>query len=184
MVKVIRHKVTLAQQIQMNTNANLFKYVNINILSQGHNFRGGTIMVTDYRCLRNLSHANYPDICYLTRLGVSPFPMLANHLGTVLTIFGWPFVKRLTPCYQTDVCPVCLFVTSVYCVQTVGWIKMKLGIKVGLGPGHSVRWVPSSPKREHSLPPQFLVYVHCGQMAGWIKMPLGTEIGLSKATLC
>jgi len=26
----------------------------------------------------------------------------------------------------------------VYCGQTVGWIKMKLGVEVGLGPGHIV----------------------------------------------
>ena len=31
-------------------------------------------------------------------------------------------------------CPVCL----VYCGQTVGRIKMKLGMQVGLGPGHMV----------------------------------------------
>jgi len=29
-------------------------------------------------------------------------------------------------------------VTLVYCVQTVGWIKTKLGIHVGLCPGHIV----------------------------------------------
>jgi len=29
-------------------------------------------------------------------------------------------------------------VTFVYCGQTVGWIKIKLGVKVGLGPGHIV----------------------------------------------
>jgi len=29
-------------------------------------------------------------------------------------------------------------VTLVYCGQTVGWIKMKLGMRVGLGPGHVV----------------------------------------------
>jgi len=33
---------------------------------------------------------------------------------------------------------VCLSVTLVYCGQTVGWIKMKLGVQVGLGPGHIV----------------------------------------------
>jgi len=38
--------------------------------------------------------------------------------------FGRPFVKRFA------VCPV-LFVTLVYCGQTVGWIKMKLGMQVG-----------------------------------------------------
>jgi len=44
-------------------------------------------------------------------------------------------------CYLTVVCPVCLSalsVTLLYCGQTVGWIKMKLGTVVGLGPGHNV----------------------------------------------
>jgi len=39
------------------------------------------------------------------------------------------------------VCPVCLSVLSVtfvYCGQTVGWIKMKLGMQVGLVPHHIV----------------------------------------------
>jgi len=27
-------------------------------------------------------------------------------------------------------------VTLVYCGQTVGWIKMKIDMEVGLGPGH------------------------------------------------
>jgi len=31
-----------------------------------------------------------------------------------------------------------LTVTLVYCDQTVGWIKMKLGMELGLGPGHIV----------------------------------------------
>jgi len=38
----------------------------------------------------------------------------------------------------SDCCPVCLSVTLVYCGQTVGWIEMKLGMHVGLGPGHIV----------------------------------------------
>ena len=33
---------------------------------------------------------------------------------------------------------LCLSVTLVYFGQTVGWIKMKLGLQVGLGPGHIV----------------------------------------------
>jgi len=36
-----------------------------------------------------------------------------------------------------SICPV-LSVMLVYCGQTVGWIKMKLGVQVGLGPGHTV----------------------------------------------
>ena len=31
-----------------------------------------------------------------------------------------------------------LSVTLVYCGQTVGRIKMKLGVQIGLGPGHIV----------------------------------------------
>ena len=44
----------------------------------------------------------------------------------------------------SDRCHFCLSVLSVlsvtlvYCGQTVGWIKMRLGIEVGLGPGHIV----------------------------------------------
>ena len=30
----------------------------------------------------------------------------------------------------------CLSATLVYCAQTVGWIKVPLGMEVGLGPGH------------------------------------------------
>jgi len=39
-----------------------------------------------------------------------------------------------------SVCPdlFCLSVTFVHCGQTVGRIKMKLGMRVGLGPGHIV----------------------------------------------
>jgi len=33
---------------------------------------------------------------------------------------------------------ICLSVTLVYRGQTAGRIKMKLGMQVGLGPGHSV----------------------------------------------
>ena len=56
------------------------------------------------------------------------------------TIFGRPFVKRFARCYGTVVCPLLyvLSVTLVYYGQTVGWIKMKLGTEVGLGPGNIV----------------------------------------------
>jgi len=53
-------------------------------------------------------------------------------------VFGRPFVKRFALWYGTVVSPVCLSVTLVYCGQSVEWIKMKLGMQVGLGPGHIV----------------------------------------------
>jgi len=53
-------------------------------------------------------------------------------------IFRRPFVKQFAQCYRPVVLSVCLDVMLVYCGQTVGWIKMKLGVEVGLGPGHIV----------------------------------------------
>jgi len=103
-------------------------------------------------------------------------------------------VKRFTLCYWTVVlsCPVCLSVclsvTLVHCGQTVGWIKMKLGMQVGLGPGHIVLdGDPATPPlKGHS--PQFSAYVccgyvYCGQTAGWIKMLLGTEVNVSSGNV-
>ena len=56
---------------------------------------------------------------------------------------------------------------------------MKLGMQVGLGPGHIVL------DGDKALPPpkgggvlQFSTHICCGQMAAWIKMPTGVEIGL------
>jgi len=41
-------------------------------------------------------------------------------------------------CPVLSVCLSCLSVMLVYCSQTVRWIKMKLGMEVGLGSGHIV----------------------------------------------
>ena len=42
---------------------------------------------------------------------------------------------RPTP-ILSDHCLSVLPVTLVYCDKRVGWIKMTLGLQVGLGPGH------------------------------------------------
>jgi len=53
----------------------------------------------------------------------------------------------------------------VYCGQTARWLKMPLGTKVGLGPGHIVLDGDPAPsplqKGGHSL--QFSAHVYCGQ---------------------
>jgi len=60
-----------------------------------------------------------------------------------------------------------------------GWIKVPLGMDVGLGPGDCVRWRLRSPfQKGAEPPPQFSAHVYCGQTAGCIKMLLGTEVGL------
>ena len=46
--------------------------------------------------------------------------------------------RCLSVCPVLSVLSVCLSVTFVHCGQTVGRIKMKLGVQVRLGPGHIV----------------------------------------------
>jgi len=61
---------------------------------------------------------------------------------------GQPFYKRSPYAITPLSCPVCLFMTLVYCGQTVAWIKMTLGVEVGLSPGHFVLdGNPAPPKR-------------------------------------
>jgi len=56
--------------------------------------------------------------------------------------------------------------TLVYCSQTVGRIKMKLGMQVGLGPGHIVLGGdPAVPPPKGHSPPQFSDHfrnIRCG----------------------
>jgi len=74
-------------------------------------------------------------------------------------LIGRPFVKRFALCYRTvvqSVCPV-LSVTLVHCGQTVGWIKMKFGTQLGLGPGHIV--LDGVPAHPTASPPIFGPYL-------------------------
>jgi len=84
----------------------------------------------------------------------------------IISLFGRPFVKRFALCCRSVVClscPVlsCLSVTLVYCGQTVGRIKTKLGMQIGLVPWpHCVRWGLSSPSpKGHSPHPIFCPYL-------------------------
>jgi len=80
-------------------------------------------------------------------------------------IFGRPFVKPFALRYRTVVLSL-LSVTLVYCGQTVGRIKMKLGMQVGLGPGHIVLDgnPANSPIKGHSL--QFSAHIYCARPNG------------------
>ena len=81
--------------------------------------------------------------------------------------------------YRYLACPVSVFlsVTLVYCGQTVGWIKMALGMEVGLGAGHIVLDGDPAPSPKRGQSPQFSANVRCGQTDGWTKMPLGVDCG-------
>jgi len=95
----------------------------------------------------------------------------------------WATVCKTVRPMLSDSCPVCpvcpvLSVTFVHCGQTVGRIKMKLGMQVGLVPGHIVLGGTQLPLPKGAQSPQFSAHICCGQMAAWIKMSLGMEIGL------
>ena len=87
---------------------------------------------------------------------------------------------QVPPAQKKGVEPPKNFLAYVYCGQTAGWIKMPLGLKVGLSPGDSVLdGNPAPPHKGGGAPPQFSAHFYCGQTAGCIKMPLGMEVGLS-----
>ena len=101
-----------------------------------------------------------------------------NFWATVCNIVRLMLSDHCLSCLSClSVCPVCLSalsVTLVYCGQTIGLIKMKLGKQVGLSPGHIMLHGDSALfSQRDTAPPQFSAHICCGQMAGWIKMPLG-----------
>ena len=84
-------------------------------------------------------------------------------LRRTLAFFGRPFVKTVRPMLSVRCLSVlsCLSVTFVHCGPTVGRIRMKLGVQVGLCPGHIVLdGNPAAPPpKGHSLHPIFGPYL-------------------------
>jgi len=119
---------------------------------------------------------NYASIFYHFRVIVSYLSKVVNFWTTICKNGSPNAIEPLS-------CPsVYLSVTLMYCGQTVGWIKMKLGMEVGLGPGHIVLNGDPAPLPKRAQPP-ILAHVYCGQTAECIKMPLGTEIGLGHGNI-
>jgi len=102
-------------------------------------------------------------------------------LEIVVLSFYWPTVcKTVRPMLSVRCLSVCLFcpvltVTLMYCRQTVGRIKMKLGMRVSLGPGHIVLHGHTVPLPQRGTALQLSADICCGQTARWIKMPLGKK---------
>ena len=73
----------------------------------------------------------------------------------------------------------------VHCGQTAGWLKLVLGMEVGLRPGDFVlngdaAPFPKKETRARGRSPQFVAHVYCSQTAGWIKLALGMEVSLGR----
>jgi len=94
------------------------------------------------------------------------------------SVFGQPFVKRFTLCYQTVVCHVCP-VCDVGVLWPNGWMDEDATWYGGRPrPRRLLDGDPAPPPQKGGRGPQFSPHVYCGQTAGLIKMTLGTEVGL------
>jgi len=82
----------------------------------------------------------------------------------------WPHCVRWGPSSPTQRGTAPKLSANVCSGQMAGWIKMPLGMEVGLGPGDIVLDGDPSPTFQP---------MYCGQTAEWIKMPLDAEVGLS-----
>jgi len=72
-------------------------------------------------------------------------------------VFGQLFGKWFALCYRSQTVVLsCLSVTLAYCGQMVGWIKIKLGVEIHLGPGHIALDGDPAPTKRGTAPPQFL----------------------------
>jgi len=76
-----------------------------------------------------------------------------------LTLFTfWATVCKTVRPMLSDRCLSVLFILSVtfmHCGQMVGWIKMKLGMQVGLDPGHIVLDRDPAPLPQRGTTPSF-----------------------------
>ena len=85
---------------------------------------------------------------------------------------------RASPLPNTGRSPLPNFRPMSIVAKRLGWIKMKIGTEVGLGPDDNVLdgdQVP--PPKGHSS--TIFRHVYCGQTVVCIRIPLGTEVGLS-----
>ena len=93
------------------------------------------------------------------------FTFIGTGMGYAV-LSGRPFVNgspyTIRPLSVLSVCLSVLFslsvlsLTLVYCGQPVGWIKVNLGMQVGLDPGHTV---DPAPLPKGAQPPIFGLYL-------------------------
>jgi len=94
---------------------------------------------------------------------------------------SWPHCFRWGPSSSSPkgAQPPPQFLAHICCGQMAAWIKMSLGMKVGLGPGNFVLDGDPAPlPKIGAEPPKFLAHVYCDQTAGWMKLVVGMELGL------
>jgi len=144
------------------------------------NFTVNNKHTTLHTCCKNTCHSHFLYRYNKLKTKLCLYCQAKQSIGLVITALGqtvahldncWALVQSdytrrfwatvRFPMLSVHCLSVCLSVTLVYCGQTFGWIKTKPGMQVGLGPGHTVRWGPTSrPLKGHS--PQFSAHICCG----------------------
>jgi len=71
------------------------------------------------------------------------------------------------------------FSAHISCGQMAAWIKMTLGMELGLGPGDFVLDGEPALPPQRGTDPQISAHVYCGQTSGWMQLVLGMAVGLS-----
>jgi len=87
----------------------------------------------------------------------------------------WPHCVRWGSSYPSPKGHSPQFSAHICRGQMAAWIKMPLGMELGLGPGDLYRDPAPLPKNGRS--PKFSAHVYWGQTAGWIKIQDGTWHG-------
>jgi len=90
------------------------------------------------------------------RLAGNAGPKKSPKIRRQVTIDGDP--APTSP--KTGRSPPPQFSAHVYCSQTAGWIKMALGVEVGLGPSHIVVDGEPAPLPKKGQTPQFLAQLY------------------------
>jgi len=88
--------------------------------------------------------------------------------GPSATPEPWFLGEPFALCYVT-VALSCLSVRLVYCGQTDGWIKIPLGMEVGLSPWDIVLdGDPALPTDKGTAAPHFSAHVYCDETAAYL----------------
>ena len=95
----------------------------------------------------------------------------------------WPHCVRWGPCSLSPKGHGPQFSAVICCGQMAAWIKMPLGMELGLGPGEFVLDGTPLPPQKGGGAPQFSAHVYCGQTARWMQLVLGMVVG-AQATWC
>jgi len=102
-----------------------------------------------------LSPTNRPTPI-VTLMSTSVCLSVCEHISGVTRAIFTDFWATVCKTVRPMLSVLCLAVTFVHCGQTVGRIKMKLGMQVGLVPGHiALDWDPAPPPQGAQPPSNF-----------------------------